>query len=92
MRRQEIDYILARMLGSHKDVSDLNITVGKPFQVESDGVLRRVDLKPPFNELTPFQTGAQNPHLKGPGSARGLLENSAGKKRTCLGDRGHRIW
>ena len=56
MRRQEIDYILARMLGSHKDVSDLNITVGKPFQVESDGVLRRVDLKPPFNELTPFQT------------------------------------
>ena len=35
MRKQEIDYLLGKMLDSHKDVSDLNITVGKPFQVES---------------------------------------------------------
>ena len=56
MRRQEIDHILTRMLDSCKNVSDLNITVGKPFQVESAGILTSVDLEPPFNELTPFQT------------------------------------
>jgi len=56
MTRQEIDHIMTRMLGSRKNVSDLNITVGKPFQVESAGVLIPVDLEPPFDGLTPFQT------------------------------------
>ena len=56
MRKQEIDYILTRMLDSHGSVSDLNITAGKPFQVESSGQLAGVELDPPFNELTPFQT------------------------------------
>jgi twitching motility protein PilT len=56
MRKQEIDYILTRMLDSHSNVSDLNITAGKPFQVESSGQLVGVNLDPPFNELTPFQT------------------------------------
>ncbi|MHB8770413.1 MAG: type IV pilus twitching motility protein PilT [Syntrophales bacterium] len=55
MRKPEIDYILGRMLDSHKNVSDLNITVGKPFQVETSGELASVDLDPPFPELTPFQ-------------------------------------
>jgi len=56
MTKQEIDHIMTRMLDSRQNVSDLNITVGKPFQVESSGVLTVVDLEPPFNELTPFQT------------------------------------
>ena len=56
MRKQEIDHIITRMLDSHGNVSDLNITVGRPFQVENDGLLCPVDLTPPFNELTPFQT------------------------------------
>jgi twitching motility protein PilT len=56
MRKQEVDHILTRMLDAHSNVSDLNITVGKPFQVESDGVLCPVDLRPPFKALTPFQT------------------------------------
>jgi twitching motility protein PilT len=56
MTRQEIDHIMTRMLDSRENVSDLNITVGKPFQVESAGVLTPVDLESPFNELTPFQT------------------------------------
>ena len=56
MRKQEIDYILTKMLDSHKNVSDLNITVGRPFQVETSGVLTGVELDPPFNELTPLQT------------------------------------
>jgi len=56
MRKQEIDYILNKMLDSHENVSDLNITVGKPFQVESAGLLTEVTFDPPFLELTPFQT------------------------------------
>jgi len=56
MKKQEIDYILGKMLDSHGNVSDLNITVGKPFQVESSGQLDTVDFDPPFEKLTPFQT------------------------------------
>ena len=56
MRRQEVDYILARMLDSHDNVSDLNVTAGKPFQVESSGQLVSVPFQPNFEELTPFQT------------------------------------
>jgi len=44
------------MLSSHDDVSDLNMTVDKPFQVESSGQLVPVPLKPPIEKLTPFQT------------------------------------
>ncbi len=56
MRKQEVDHILTKMLDSYDNVSDLNITAGKPFQVESSGVLYPVDLTPPVRELTPFQT------------------------------------
>jgi twitching motility protein PilT len=56
MRKPEIDYILGKMLDSHKNVSDLNITVGKPFQVESSGQLSGVELDPPIQKLTPFQS------------------------------------
>ncbi len=56
MRKPEIDHILTRMLDAYGSVSDLNITVGKPFQVESAGQLVPVDIDPPFEELTPFQT------------------------------------
>ena len=56
MRKQEIDHILARMLDSHQNVSDLNLTVGKPLQVESDGQLVGVNIKPKIQELTPYQT------------------------------------
>lgn len=56
MKKQEIDHILTRMLDSHSNVSDLNLTVGKPLQVESSGKLVPVDFVPPIKELTPFQT------------------------------------
>ena len=56
MKKQEIDHILVKMLDYHRDVSDLNFTVGKPMQVESAGELIPVDLKPNFKALTPFQT------------------------------------
>lgn len=56
MRKQEIDFILGKMLDSQGDVSDLNITMGKPFQVEASGQLMGVELDPPFRKLTPFQS------------------------------------
>ena len=56
MRRQQIDHILTNMLEAYDNVSDLNITVDKPFQVESDGQLMPVILSPPIHRLTPFQT------------------------------------
>ena len=56
MRRQEIDHILTRMLDSHSSVSDLNLTVGRPLQVESAGELLPVEIKPPIKTLSPFQT------------------------------------
>ncbi len=68
MRRVELDQILAMMLdpkplmnpssASHnpRDVSDLNFTVNKPFQVEQAGQLIAVAMDPPVSRLTPFQT------------------------------------
>ncbi|MDD5713247.1 MAG: PilT/PilU family type 4a pilus ATPase [Smithellaceae bacterium] len=56
MRKQEIDYILGRMLDSQENVSDLNVTAGRPFQVEASGKLMGVEIDPPFPNLTPFQT------------------------------------
>ena len=56
MRSSELDYILGTMLDSNKDVSDLNITVDKPLQVESSGQLVGVPITPPVDRLTPFQT------------------------------------
>ena len=58
MQRQEMDHILSKMLESHGNVSDLNITPGKPLQVESSGELVPVNMEPEFNLLTPFQTEA----------------------------------
>ena len=56
MQKQEIDHILTMMLESHDNVSDLNITPGKPLQVESSGELVPVIMEPNFKVLTPFQT------------------------------------
>jgi twitching motility protein PilT len=56
MRKQEVDHVLTRMLDSHTNVSDLNLTVGKPLQVESSGQLMPVEMNPPIKALTPFQT------------------------------------
>ncbi|MFA5323295.1 MAG: PilT/PilU family type 4a pilus ATPase [Smithella sp.] len=56
MRKPEIDHILTKMLDAYPNISDFIITVDKPFQVESTGQLIGVDLRPPFEKLTPFQT------------------------------------
>jgi twitching motility protein PilT len=56
MRRPELDYILATMLDSQPEVSDLLFTVDKPLQVESFGELKPVSLDAPIEKLSPFQT------------------------------------
>jgi twitching motility protein PilT len=56
MRKAEIDHFLTTMLETFGNVSDLNITAGKPFQVESSGQLAEVPIDPPMGKLTPFQT------------------------------------
>ena len=56
MKQSEVNYWITSMLKKHKRVSDLNITVNKPLQVETDGVLTAVDVYPSVKELTPFQT------------------------------------
>lgn len=56
MKKQQIDNILTAMLESHDNVSDLNVTVDKPFQVEASGQLLSVPLNPPIDRLTPFQS------------------------------------
>lgn len=66
MKQQEINYWITAMLNKHERVSDLNITVGKPLQVESDGVLVPVDVMPPIEQLSPFQTEVFALNLIGP--------------------------
>ncbi len=58
MRRAELDYILNTMLDSQPNVSDLNFTVGRPFQVEASGQLMPVAFtgEAQIDLLTPFQT------------------------------------
>jgi len=56
MKQTEIDYWITAMLTAYDNVSDLNLTVGKPLQVESAGVLMPVQVQPPVHRLTPFQT------------------------------------
>jgi len=55
MRKAEVDYILTTMLEAYGNISDLNITVGQPFQVESNGTLTEVKVKPSVAQITPFQ-------------------------------------
>ncbi len=55
MKKQQLDYILTVMLESYDNVSDFNVTVDKPFQVESSGQLMPVNLDPPIHRLTPYQ-------------------------------------
>ncbi len=56
MKQAEIDYWIRVMLAAHDSVSDLNITVGRTLQVETDGQLKPVTTEPEISKLTPFQT------------------------------------
>jgi len=65
MRRTELDSILTEMLETHDGISDLNFTVGRPFQVESYGELKAANIQPSIARLTPYQTEQIAMHVIG---------------------------
>ncbi len=56
MRRAELDALLTRILDESPKASDINFTVGKPPQVELDGLLKPVCMDFGIQKLTPFHT------------------------------------
>jgi twitching motility protein PilT len=56
MRRAELDAFLTRILDESPNASDINLTVGKPPQVEVDGLLKPACLDLGIRTLTPFHT------------------------------------
>jgi len=56
MRIPDLDKILSAMLKTYDGISDINFSVGHPFQVEDFGELKPVFVDPPVEALTPFQT------------------------------------
>src|SRR5687767_7119654 len=89
MRRNELDYLLNTLLDFNKDVSDINLTVDKPLQVEVAGQLLPVPVQPPINKLTPFQTEMVALNLIG-GSKRlteELMRTGSCDSSYSLGDR-----
>lgn len=89
MKKTEIDYWIATMLESHRNVSDLNLTVGKTLQVESAGELVPVEISPPVGELTPFQTEAFALNLIGNNRRllKDLVESGSCDMSYSLGDK-----
>jgi twitching motility protein PilT len=73
MRRAELDSILIEMLETHDGISDLNFTVGRPFQVESYGELKAANIQPSIAGLTSYQTEQIALHVIG-GDVRLLRE------------------
>ncbi|MDR1395081.1 MAG: PilT/PilU family type 4a pilus ATPase [Deltaproteobacteria bacterium] len=53
-----LEYILGKLMNAAPDVSDINMTVGHPIQVESGGQLIPVYFQPEIRALTPYQTEA----------------------------------
>lgn len=89
MRRPELDLILATMLESQTDVSDLLFTVDKPPQVEAYGELKPVAFDPPIESLTPYQTELVALNLIGenPWHAQDLLRRGSCDAAYTLPDR-----
>ncbi len=58
LQPSHLEYILRKLLASADEISDINITVGHPFQVEIDGLLTPVYFEPEIETLTPVQTEA----------------------------------
>ncbi len=58
LQSSHLEYILRKLLAAADEISDINITVGHPFQVEIDGFLTPVYFEPEIETLTPVQTEA----------------------------------
>ena len=55
MRKPDLDALLKGMLDSYDDISDFIFSVGRPLQVETQGVLLPVHTQPNIAALTPYQ-------------------------------------
>jgi len=56
VKRADLDFLLGHMLDQYPRASDINLTVGKPPQVEVDGVLMPTCQALGLSKLTPFHT------------------------------------
>ena len=54
MPTREVDFILNHILDNYPKVSDINVSVGRPFQVEVDGELIPVEFPVPIAGAYPF--------------------------------------
>jgi twitching motility protein PilT len=86
---REVDFILNHILDNYPKVSDINVSVGRSFQVEVDGELIPVEFPVSMAALTPFQTETfalqllnndrRNTHM--------LLEQGSADLSYAIGDR-----
>jgi twitching motility protein PilT len=89
MPMREVDFILNHILDHYPQVSDINVSVGRPFQVEVDGELIPVELPVPIAVLTPFQTETFALQLLNNDrrNSRILLEQGSADLSYAVGDR-----
>ena len=89
MPTREVDFILHHILDHYPKVSDINVSVGRPFQVEVDGELIPVELPVPIPALTPFQTETFALQLLNNDrrNSRILLEQGSADLSYAVGDR-----
>jgi len=89
MPTREVDFILHYILDHYPQVSDINVSVGRPFQVEVDGELIPVELPVPLPTLTPFQTETFALQLLNNDrrNSRILLEQGSADLSYVVGDR-----
>ena len=89
MPTREVDFILNHILDHYPKASDINVSVGRPFQVEVDGDLSPVEFPIPIPVLTPFHTETFALQLLNNDrrSTRLLLEQGSADTSYAVGDR-----
>jgi twitching motility protein PilT len=89
MPTREVDFILNHILDQYPKVSDINVSVGRPFQVEVDGELIPAEFPTPLPILTPFHTETFALQLLNNDrrSTRLLLDQGSADLSYAVGDR-----
>ena len=89
MPTREVDFILNHILDHYPKASDINVSVGRPFQVEVDGDLIPAEFPTPIPVLTPFHTETFALQLLNNDrrSTRLLLEQGSADTSYAVGDR-----
>ncbi|MFW2331903.1 MAG: type IV pilus twitching motility protein PilT [Nitrospinota bacterium] len=89
MRENELNHILETALNSNANVSDINLTAGKPIQVEASGLLKSVHFNSGPKVLTPYQTELMALNLlKGdPRLMKSLVDTGSADTSHYIGDK-----